>query len=197
MKHCKPVIDNGDGTLTVTLTQGQTCIIDKEDAWVLEDHSWSAQYRKHGDQWEARASGKPQKNDAGNWRQPTIFMHRLIRPSESKDITADHIDRNPLNNRRSNLRLASKSQQKLNSVKPNKHGWIGVVAVPSKTSPWQAQMCLNGRPYKTSVHKTPEEAAKARDQMMHDHFIKHINDIPPGCDEPDYNFITWNFPISR
>lgn len=83
----------------------------------------------------------------------------------------DHIDGNPQNNRISNLREASNSENQQNlkkcTAKNKSCGFLGVT-FHKKTGKWQAQIEVNGSAKYLGLHDTPEKAhmvyleAKAR-----------------------------------
>lgn len=86
-------------------------IVDKDLAPILSIFKW----HKHGRGYaSALVQGKQ------------TFMHRLIMGAGEHDIV-DHINGNPLDNRRENLRFVTKSQNAQNSRKaPSTTGFIGV-----------------------------------------------------------------------
>jgi hypothetical protein len=49
-------------------------------------------------------------------KDKVIYMHNFIFGEVPEGYTVDHIDRNGLNNQKSNLRLATKSEQERNKV---------------------------------------------------------------------------------
>lgn len=89
-----------------------------------------------------------------NGRRSTIDMHRLILPGVKM---VDHINRNGLDNQRKNLRSATRSQNRANSITPvnNTSGYKGVVAMPSGR--WKAQITGDS----LGTYATKEEAALA------------------------------------
>lgn len=104
--------------IEIPLTQGQVAIVDDEDA-DLAQFKWNAKFVKiyaNGGKWVARR---------GVWipsqkKIVTVFMHRVILARKvGRDLLhselTDHIDRNPLHNWRSNLRVATKSLNALNT----------------------------------------------------------------------------------
>ena len=78
----------------------------------------------------------------------SYYIHRLIwlyMTGNWPPIDIDHVDRNPGNNRWNNLRLASRSQNTINSrlLDRNTSGVRGVCWNPIK-SRWMARISLNG-----------------------------------------------------
>lgn len=74
----------------------------------------------------------------------------------------DHIDRNPTNNKLTNLREASHQENKFNRTKysTNTSGFKGVVWVKDKKK-WRAGICLNSKFIFIGYFSSPEEASKA------------------------------------
>ena len=91
----------------ILLTQGKVAIVDDGDYRYLNQWKWLA--AKQGNTWYAhraiRIDGK----------QQILSMHRLLMPTTGEALI-DHIDRDGLNNQRSNLREATVSQNQMNSV---------------------------------------------------------------------------------
>lgn len=106
----------------IPMTKGYKAIVDPIDADLLQ-HKWHATTKQR---WPVYA---------GRWfsDSQSIFMHRTIlerilgRPLDKKE-TVDHVDGNGLNNRRSNLRLATASQNGANRklTSRNSSGYKGV-----------------------------------------------------------------------
>jgi hypothetical protein len=94
-------------------------------------------------------------------------MHRLV--MGFPDCSIDHADGDGLNNRRSNLRLATPSQNAANSrnFSPAREGLRGVTFVPAH---WRAVVKVNGRRIHIGDYKSPEEAARAYDAAARKHF---------------------------
>lgn len=93
-----------------------------------------------------------------------LYLHRVIFfyvHGYLPDLI-DHIDRNKLNNRVSNLREASKSENCLNSSKriTNTSGYKNVVwhKVAKK---WRAQVTVNKKRVHVGLFDSPEEAYQA------------------------------------
>lgn len=100
-----------------------------------------------------------------------IVLERMLgRPLEKGELV-DHINRDKLDNRRSNLRLADKSINAINTeFRGNKSGYRGVYEYHPKEwkdngwgKRWKFVVQRKGQKiYNSKLFKTPEEANKAR-----------------------------------
>jgi hypothetical protein len=79
-----------------------------------------------------------------------------------KGEIVDHIDSNTLNNRRENLRLATYSQNSMNTriSSRNTSGYKGV-SVDATGNSWRAQIKAEGEIKYLGLYSTPEEAHEA------------------------------------
>jgi len=121
-------------------------IIDYEDLIIFKSHKW----------YVAEGYLKAKIN------KKTKYFHReIMKAKEGQEI--DHIDQNKLNNKKSNLRFCSRTENMINVKRKNKSGFRGVT---SHHSSWMAQIKFkeNGRKCLYGF-KTKEEAAKAYDRM--------------------------------
>lgn len=93
-----------------------------------------------------------------------IYMHREVMgaPPEKQ---VDHIDGNGLNNKRSNLRLATEQQNKCNRPlqRNNTSGFKGV-HLEARTGRWGARIKHRGSVRRLGVFDDPEDAARAYDE---------------------------------
>ncbi len=138
--------------IEIPLTQGKVAIIDVSDYSLVKGYKWhySLSSKNYG-----RAITRPDKN------KPAIRMHRLIM-SAPIGLEVDHINGNPLDNRRSNLCLVTHSQNQKNMRKPitNKSGYKGV-SWHTKSNKWQAHLMNNGKRHYLGLFIDLKEAAKA------------------------------------
>ena len=90
------------------------------------------------------------------------LLHRIIM-GEPEDMFVDHIDHNPLNNCRNNLRICTiqQNQMNLSKRKDNKSGIIGVSWDKAREK-WVAQIRLNNKHIHLGRFDNFEEACKAR-----------------------------------
>jgi AP2 domain len=115
--------------------------------------------------WCLKSNGYAGNTKFGN-------MHVLIMGSRTDGLETDHIDRNKLNNQKTNLRRVSRQMNVLNvGIKSNNtSGFRGVVKVRRDcrlSNPWAARIDMRMEGRKKSLHlgyfATAEEAARAYD----------------------------------
>jgi hypothetical protein len=99
----------------------------------------------------------------------TLRIHRMILQLNGIEIPdgkeVDHINHDRLDNRFENLRLTDRSHNLANrSGYPNKTGFRGVVKRESGRFRGSIERC--GKKYLTPTFDTPEEAARARDEIV-------------------------------
>jgi len=94
-----------------------------------------------------------------------VFLHRLImNVLDSKDIVIDHINRNPLDNRKSNLRKCTKSQNKKNRTSSGKSKYLGVSVINTKQGIfYTAQISIDKKQTYLGRFKNEKEAALCYD----------------------------------
>lgn len=139
----------------IPLTQGQTAIVDEIDYERVSQFRWYAAKDRHG----FRAARQLPRS---NGKRSIEYLHNLIlRPADGLQV--DHINRNPLDNRRSNLRLVTIQQNACNrKYKKYRHGYKGICwFAPAKK--FQAQITANGKHRFLGYYATAIEAAKAYD----------------------------------
>jgi hypothetical protein len=132
---------------SIQLTRGQVAIVDDEDYEHLSTISWRA-VPKSAQSCEYYAH-----------QTPLGLMHRyLLKPADLK-TEVDHIDGNGLNNQRSNLRLASKSQNQHNRRKSsNNTSGYKCVSWHSRDRVWQAYITVDSKRRYLGRFNTAEEA---------------------------------------
>lgn len=144
-------------TKEIPLTHGYVALVDDADFEWLSKYSWQA---KISDSNVYAVAHYPTSYS------PKVGMHRVILGIK-KGIEGDHIDRNGLNNQRSNLRTATRQQNACNQGK--KRGkyvskYKGVkIDKRLKYRRWQADITINGKKKYLGIFYTEEEAARAYD----------------------------------
>jgi hypothetical protein len=147
-----------DGTTVIFLEQRDgasfNCYIDTEDFPLVAAYRWCA------------AQGWTSFYAYTNSQGTTRAMHQLLMPS-SDGRTPDHVDRDGLNNRRSNLRLATKSQQAWNwGLLANNTSGVAGVHLHKKSRKWMARIAFNHKRIYLGSFSTLAEAAAARSQAV-------------------------------
>ena len=138
--------------IEMDLTQGQKCHFDAEDLALVQGRRWCA--HRIGNTFYA-ATGRRE-----NGKSILIHMHRVLVPGEHDDV--DHIDGNGLNNRRSNLRACSRSENlwnqcaKVNTIS----GLKGVTWCPNRGK-WHARIVVKGKTHHLGNHVTAQQAHAA------------------------------------
>ena len=135
----------------IKLTQGKVAIVDDEDfSWLSQ---WKWRYNSH---YAVRADYLDHK------RIGDTQMHRLINDTPDGYDT-DHINGDKLDNRRSNLRTATRSENNFNTPPPitNRSGFKGVWWHDGQKR-WWAHIQINGKRSHLGSFTTKEEAINAR-----------------------------------
>lgn len=138
-------------TKLIPLTQNKHAIVDDEDYDFLMQWKWYAHRRHDGEFIAKTRSGKGK-----------ILMHRLIVNTPS-DMQTDHIDGDTLNNRRSNLRICTNTQNSANRQKPQGaiSQYKGIYRVGNR---WKAVISPANKHICLGYFSTDIEAAKAYDK---------------------------------
>ncbi len=141
----------------IKLTQGYEAIVDDEDFEYIN-------------QWKWRYNGKyAARTDCSNGKRKTVKMHRVINNTPN-GLDTDHISGDKLDNRKCNLRTATRSQNMANQKKHknNTTGYKGVFYIKRKYKNITykyiiAQICLNQKYIHLGYFDTLENAARAYD----------------------------------
>jgi hypothetical protein len=139
----------------IPLTRGQNAIIDDDDFESVSKHKWQAWTSRTFDSFYATSSKRI------NTKTTMIKMHRLIAGVIGLDgVYVDHINGNGLDNRRSNLRICSHSENMKNCKRytSNKSGYKGVGFHNGK---WRARINIDRKSIFLGHFSTAEEAHAA------------------------------------
>jgi hypothetical protein len=108
--------------------------------------------------WYVDGRGYAISDKMVNGKRMIIDLHRFIR-TPSEGFVTDHINQNKLDNRKSNLRDATKSLNALNSKIPttNTSGFKGV-SWSKVGKKWRSALWLNGKQLHLGYFDTAQEA---------------------------------------
>ena len=145
------VADESDPTVRrIPLGNGVFATVDAGDYEELSKYKWYAYRFGHTVYAACRIKGRQ------------VYMHRmLMRPR--KGYVVDHIDRNGLNNRRSNLRVVTPRQNRANAGPCG--GTSQYVGVYRRGDKWVAGITAWGKHHCAGTFDDEVEAAKARDRV--------------------------------
>ena len=126
----------------------------------LADFRWLSQWR-----WCLTGSDRPRRRESGTGR--SIYMSRQILGLAHGDrCEGDHVNRNRLDNRRSNLRVVTHAEnlQNLPSIgTTSSHRGVSYAATRRARKKWRVQVCVPGRRFNAWCATEEEAAAKARE----------------------------------
>ncbi len=140
----------GDSMKQIKLTQGQVTLVDDEDYKRLISRKWHATKLSY----DGFAAVCTQQNK-------TTIMHRVITNApKGKDV--DHINHNTLDNRKTNLRVCTRSQNLRNRLKVRGISrYKGVTFFPKRNKKWCARIRYNSKMNHLGYYTTEKEAAIA------------------------------------
>lgn len=96
------------------------------------------------------------------FREPVVIWVLKTGAFPPEGMIIDHVNRNPLDNRWANLRLATLSQNQQNKVLPvTTLKGVSFQAGKDRTKPWRARITINRREISLGVYATKEEAFDA------------------------------------
>ena len=153
--------------IKIPLTMDKIAIIDEADA-DLSKLKWHA--HDNGRIWYARRTiheGYQQRNV----RMHRTIMEKILGRPLTRSETVDHLNNDGLDNRRSNLRVATIQQNSWNQrKKPNTSSRFKGVSWHVSNKKWSAYIRVNGKQKMLGHFLTEEEAARAYDHAAKIHY---------------------------
>ena len=167
-------------TKVVVLPTGEEVLVDEED---YERVSKVA--------WHITPQGRVVKNKCLRQDQngTRTALHRFILGVTDPSIQIDHINRNPLDNRKSNLRVCNQSQNNCNRGKlvtaktTSKYKGVSYKA-NRKKNPWYCKVKYQGKHLHLGCFSTEREAGLCYNKFALEHYGEFalLNDIQEVAD---------------
>lgn len=135
----------------IKLSQGKYAIVDDEDFKQLNKHKWHYALYKKG-------KGYAKSNNHKGFPK-LIRMHRIIMNAK-KGQEVDHINGNTIDNRKSNLRIVTRSQNMMNTGlrNTNTSGYKGI-CFDKRYKRWCSYTWKNGKQIYLGSSKSKKQAA--------------------------------------
>lgn len=156
----------------VPLTQGKTAVIDAADVCLVE-----------GFNWRHKAGYAVTTARSSDGKRCIVRMHRVIAQTPS-DFETDHINGDKLDNRRENLRRATRSENMRNTGIQinNTSGYKGVTWSKAR-SKWRAKIGLHGKRIHLGYHESQDAANQSyidAATRLHGEFQKNCSSTRPN-----------------
>ena len=136
--YAELIVEKRDGTIF-------KIIIDNEDVDKVKQHKW----RSNGNKYF--------KNPKG------LYLHRFIMNCNDKNMTVDHIDGNPLNCLKSNLRICTEKENSMNhKIQSNNTSGCSGVTFRKDTNKWTVSIQVGYKVYRLGCYNSKEEAIRVR-----------------------------------
>ena len=142
----------------VPLTKGYEAIIDAADVPLVAGTNWHARVAKRRDGSVRTVYA------ARDWGDVKQQMHRLLLNAPS-EVEVDHEDCNGLNNRRANLRVATRVENSFNRrIRYDSTSGAKGVTWLKPQQKWMAQIRAHGTPRYLGLFESLEDAKAAYDE---------------------------------
>jgi hypothetical protein len=141
-------------------------LVNSDKITTIDDEDYK-EISKH--RWVLTPKGYVKSSTKIKGKQP--YIHRFI-INPPNDLQIDHIDHDPLNNTRSNLRIATNSQNHANGLKfrGNKTSRYKGVCWYKNYKKWEAGIMINYKHIKLGYFASEVEAATAYDMAALKYF---------------------------
>lgn len=160
-------------------------MVNDEDYQELSQHIWRLDPKGYVYRWAylgQKLDPRPDAPRRSRSHNQRLSMHRFLMGVDDPRVKVDHRNRNPLDNRRENLRIATDPQNKFNSGgrRQRVSRFKGVSRADNKTNPWVARITLSGKNFSLGCFPTEEDAARAYNaaaRELHGDFA-YLNEVP-------------------
>lgn len=140
----------------IPLSRGHFALVSERDYEHVSKHKWSL------DSSNGYACRTESYYVGGVRKRRKILLHRYVM-SAPAGLAVDHINRDPLDNRRENLRFATYSQNRANSAYVRGASPFRGVTRYHRDNKWRAEITVNGIHKSIGIFDRQEDAARAYD----------------------------------
>jgi hypothetical protein len=149
----------GFTAVEIPLTRGKWATIDIDDAEKVLPYRWNANLYENKKNWRAAACPR---------MTVRFYLHNFLLPDAE---VVDHVNGNGLDNRRSNIRAATVTENRRNErYIRNPTGVKGIYRMDTKNERWCARIKINRKKIHLGSFATCEEAGKAYDEAAKKYF---------------------------
>jgi hypothetical protein len=142
---------------SIPLTRGLVTLVDDADFVHLSAYTWCA---LRGAPRPSYAQTCFPVSEPGR-RQRKVYLHRLLLDAKPGQMV-DHIDGDPLNNQRANLRIVTPLQNSWNLPR-HRDNTSGYKGVSRRKTRWVAQITSHGKVKRLGGFADPRDAARMYD----------------------------------
>lgn len=148
----------------IILINGQKTLIDEKDYEKLSGYRWGLS-----------STGYVARTTSKGGKYKTFLLHRVIMSAKKGEVI-DHINNNPLDNRRENLRFCTQKQnvQNQRTQLRSKSGFKGV-CWDNKYNKWRSYIVSSGKQKFLGYYEDKERAAEAYNKAASERFGQFAN----------------------
>lgn len=161
----------------IILSQGMEALVDDKDYKYLSQWKWFFHKPSGG---YARRTENFYKADGKRSGRSILLQNQIMTPT--KGMVVDHINSNPLDNRRDNLRICTPSQNFLNKKKKKTSGSSGFKGVHfcQRSMTFMAGITVRKKHYYLGSFKNEVDAAHAYNAaaLKHHGEFARLNEVP-------------------
>lgn len=152
----------------IPLTKGYVALVDDEDYERVAIHKWCAAFRSSKDGGVKVYAKRSVRKPGGI--QKSLYLHRTIMNAPD-GIEVDHINGDPLDNQRSNMRMCTHAEN-LRNQRPQTGGTSKHRGVSwcKRDARWQVHIKVNGKRLYLGNFTDEDDAARAYDAAAVQHF---------------------------
>lgn len=150
--------------IKIPLPSGHHAVIDKEDLFLLKNYKWFRAHQRRGRVSAVMCTAKD------SVKRVDIYLHHIILREKKVGLQIDHVDRNPLNNSKKNLRWVTQAQNSRNWLRKTKNQTSKYRGVEKRRTWWVARIFYKNKSEIIGKFKTEIEAARAYDKKSLEYF---------------------------